>query len=320
MRHSIQVPSPQAPNNWAGTSWSFRHQQFGDVTEQAGMVSGWQIACSQLGRGRYAAHSETLSIGRITIARDRINLPIGQESVSPTGRVSIIFPLRSEGGWRVDGHRETDAVVAMRQGQTHLLVAPGSSSELLHVEFPSRLLGPDIDPAVIQSRRLRTEDGFLRDWLLCLLSQARAGIVHGNLATAALEEILLIRLSACARAFAPAPSEVVVRTAAIDLLAELERSLGKDDDIPDTLGALCTHKSLAFGELASATHAAFGQAPDRWYRMARLNGVHRELKARAPGLTVTRAATRWGFYHLGRFSSDYAAFFGQHPCQTLRPS
>ena len=232
--------------------------------------------------------------------------------------MSLFFPLRSEGGWRVDGRCETDAVIAMRQGLTHLLVAPGSGSELLHVEMPAALLALDTKESVIQSRRLRPEDEFLRDWLLCLLGQARTGGGLDGSAAAALEEVLLMRLSSCAGAFAPAPSQKISRSAAIDLVSQMERRLPEEDDIPETYGALCERWCLAQSEVAAATLAAFGQAPDRWYRMARLNGVHRDLRARSRGLTVTRAATRWGFFHLGRFSGDYAAFFGRHPRETLK--
>lgn len=319
MGRSIQVPPTEAPNNWAGAAWSYERQQFGDVTEQAGAIGGWQITCNQLGRGRYAASSDILSVRRITIIRDRINLPIGQDTLSPRGSVALFFPLRSEGGWRVDGRCDTEPVVALRQGRTHLLVAPGGESELLHVEVPALLLGLDANDARIQSRRLRPEDEFLRDWLLCLLGQAQTGGVFDPSAAAALEELLLMRLARCAEAFSPAPCETISRSAAIDLLCQLEHILLEEEDIPETFGAFCARRSLAPGELATAAQAAFGQAPERWYRMVRLNGVHRDLRTKPKGLTVTRAATRWGFFHLGRFSGDYAAFFGRHPRETLNP-
>lgn len=315
---SIQAPGVEPLKNWAGTAWAYERRRFEDVTEQTKSAEGWQIVCNQLGRGRYAARSDSLTVGRITITRDWIDLPVGQHTQSPAGRVSLFFPLRSEDGWRVDGRCETRDVVAMRQGPTELLIAPGSRSELLHVEMPADLVGLDGTLSIVQSRAIRPADAALRDWLLCLLEQAEAGIVRDAAETAALEDILLMRLLPCMAGFSLIPSDTIHRSAAIDLLSRVERSLGEVEDIPGTVGALCRRQSLGSNELSSATHAAFGQSPELWYRIVRLNGVHRDLRARSKGLTVTRAATRWGFFHLGRFSGDYATFFGRHPRESLK--
>lgn len=315
---SIQGPAVETLKNWAGATWRYQRLRFEDVTEQTKSAEGWQIVCNQLGRGRYAARSDSLTVGRITITRDWIDLPVVQHTQSPAGRVSLFFPLRSEDGWRVDGRCETGQVVAIRQGPTELLIAPGSRSELLHVEVPADLLGLDSALSTVRSRALRPDDAVLRDWLLCLLEQAEAGMAHGLEGAVALEDILLMRLAACTAGFSLVPSQTIRRSAAIDLLSRLERSLGETDDIPATVGAFCRHQALAASELACATHAAFGQPPELWYRIVRLNGVHRELRARSKGLTVTRAATRWGFFHLGRFSGDYATFFGRHPRESLK--
>lgn len=51
---------------------------------------------------------------------------------------------------------------------------------------------------------------------------------------------------------------------------------------------------------------------------SRLHGVRRELLATPPehGL-VKQAALNWGFWHLGRFASEYHALFGEKPSETL---
>ncbi|NPD14887.1 helix-turn-helix domain-containing protein [Xinfangfangia sp. D13-10-4-6] len=62
---------------------------------------------------------------------------------------------------------------------------------------------------------------------------------------------------------------------------------------------------------AFQTHAAM--APECYLRMLRLNRARRMLKAGAP---VTKAATQWGFWHLGRFAGAYHALFGELPSVT----
>jgi AraC-like DNA-binding protein len=66
-------------------------------------------------------------------------------------------------------------------------------------------------------------------------------------------------------------------------------------------------------------HRCHGVAPMTWLKHQRLTQVHDELRLADPSqVNVTEVATRWGFFHLGRFASDYRARFGLLPSQTLR--
>ncbi|MFI7577768.1 AraC family transcriptional regulator [Micromonospora sp. NPDC049497] len=60
--------------------------------------------------------------------------------------------------------------------------------------------------------------------------------------------------------------------------------------------------------------------PMRYARQVRLERAHRDLQAADPttGITITMIAMRWGFTHLGRFSTDYRAAYGSSPSHTLR--
>jgi transcriptional regulator GlxA family with amidase domain len=47
--------------------------------------------------------------------------------------------------------------------------------------------------------------------------------------------------------------------------------------------------------------------------------VHRHGPHDQSGATsVTDVATRWGFFHLGRFAQAYGQLYGERPSQTLR--
>jgi AraC family ethanolamine operon transcriptional activator len=50
----------------------------------------------------------------------------------------------------------------------------------------------------------------------------------------------------------------------------------------------------------------------------RLNKVRRALRAADAATTVTEAAMRFGFFHLGRFSAQYHRLFGERPSDTLQ--
>ncbi|MCB0950246.1 MAG: helix-turn-helix transcriptional regulator [Mycobacterium sp.] len=61
--------------------------------------------------------------------------------------------------------------------------------------------------------------------------------------------------------------------------------------------------------------------PLEYLRQFRLERAHRELMAADPRYdTVTAIASRCGFGHAGRFSSEYKRAFGTEPRNTLRVS
>jgi AraC family ethanolamine operon transcriptional activator len=65
---------------------------------------------------------------------------------------------------------------------------------------------------------------------------------------------------------------------------------------------------------------AFGRPPAQLLLELRLNAVRRTLANPGDATTVTGAASRLGFTHLGRFSSMYARQFGERPSATLARS
>jgi AraC-like DNA-binding protein len=64
-----------------------------------------------------------------------------------------------------------------------------------------------------------------------------------------------------------------------------------------------------------------GITPATYLRLHRMNKARRDLSQSDPGsTTVTQVALKWGFTHLGRFSSSYRALFGEAPLHTLKLS
>jgi len=61
-----------------------------------------------------------------------------------------------------------------------------------------------------------------------------------------------------------------------------------------------------------------GQSPMQYLRELRLERVRSDLLSGCVSTSVSGVALRWGFGHLGRFSSEYKTRFGEHPSETLR--
>ena len=89
-------------------------------------------------------------------------------------------------------------------------------------------------------------------------------------------------------------------------------------DEPLSIDRIARAASLSVRTLHRLVVREYGVSPMALIRLARLSMASAELRAAAPGTTVTGVALRWGFTHLGRFARDYARQFGEAPSGTLR--
>lgn len=58
--------------------------------------------------------------------------------------------------------------------------------------------------------------------------------------------------------------------------------------------------------------------PMRFLRQVRLARAHADLSREASSTGISEIALRWGFSHLGRFSSEYRRHYGELPSETAR--
>ena len=77
------------------------------------------------------------------------------------------------------------------------------------------------------------------------------------------------------------------------------------------------------GVSARSLYAGFqrfkGETPMSYLKSERLRRARADLEAADPAeVTVTDIATKWSFFHLGRFSGDYRKAFGESPSVTLK--
>jgi AraC family ethanolamine operon transcriptional activator len=79
---------------------------------------------------------------------------------------------------------------------------------------------------------------------------------------------------------------------------------------------LCQVSAGSMSTLERAFKEQFGVSPKRYVISSRLCGVRRALLDHSDDRSITDIAFDWGFWHMGKFASDYNTLFGQLPSQT----
>lgn len=297
----------------------YERQSLRDASEHDACGGEWVQSYRQVSRGSYRASFEQMTIGDAVISRERIARSVAQETRSPAGKLSFIFPITARGGWRVNGHHETNTMVALRQGETELITVVGAESDLISLALPVEAVGLSAGGAAIRSRARSPADEALGDWLCCLLG---FGALEGRPSAEferVLPGLLAERFLDFWAAFDDRSKVLTSRRASLDLFRRVERHIADDPGEPVTLPSLAGHLGVPPERLRSAFLDAVGMPPSLWLRLARLDGARRELldPKSSPG-DVSDIAMRWGFFHLGRFSGRYRKHYGETPLETLR--
>jgi AraC-like DNA-binding protein len=108
------------------------------------------------------------------------------------------------------------------------------------------------------------------------------------------------------------PGRRTVREA-IDLVLAEDEATWTIPELARALGVTVRALELGFRKELDKT-------PREFVREQRLLRAHDELQRANPGdgTTVTGVASRWGFWHVGRFATSYSGRFGVRPTTTLR--
>lgn len=296
----------------------YEARSFRDACEHDFADDEWSQSYRQVSRGPYRASFELMTIGEVTISRERIGRSVAQETRSPAGKLSCIFPLAARNGWRVDGHHETGRMVALRQGETELVTVVGEESELINVTVPVETMGIAGDSQAVRSRVRSSADEALGEWLVCLLgfgaleSSPSAELKH------ILPDLIGERLVDFRSAFDDGGNALSGRRASLDLFRRVERHIAEDPGEPVTLPALAREFDVPVERLRGAFLDVVGMPPSLWLRLSRLDGARRDLLGSPSSGNVSDIAMRWGFFHLGRFAGTYRHHYGETPLETLK--
>ena len=278
--------------------------------------------------GAMRAELVRLDAGGMLVDMGEYSFPVATRGESLEGRVTFVTPLRLSTA-RLNGEALSPTALyaygeaAEVRGATSDPTSLGIVSvPLAALERTAVALGIDVDlPGRGAFRPVRTiAQRRLHQLFGALLRSARAtpgasldhhavGFINDTLAE------IVVRSFERGAASRPRPRRTL-DSMRITRVCEEYAEATRYQDV--TLSKLCAASGFGERRVREAFYECYGMSPTAYLRVAALYRVRSAvLEPRATSATVSRAATDYGFWHLGRFAAQYRALFGELPSVTV---
>ena len=166
-------------------------------------------------------------------------------------------------------------------------------------------------------------EDFERIWrrtLSYLWSSDEGGLPLTRAARAAFDEFLLTLLLQHHRHNYSEEMAETTPTPVPALVRQAERYMVDHAEASITVADVAAHLGVSLRSLQAGFRQWRATTPIAALRQIRLRRVRDELQRSGAATSVTAAALRYGFSHLGRFSTQYQSAFSETPSATLRRS
>ena len=309
-----------------GSQWpvgpsSLHHIATSRLEEVESAITGLPLEVDRMSPGNAVAEFVALQSPDLVVTAGEYGVPVHTRGGLPRDIVMLALPLADGGGrWNGRGFQPELAWV-YGPGSEHEGVGL-TTSGFAAFALPSLVLDDlgmfGASQLDLDRRVLLVRDGDvvrLRQAASELLDLMRRGLLRSEHAPALTGDLLtqVVDLLAGGR-----PATRMRPSAARRIVDECLQ-------VSDWIGPrpapheLAARTRVTDRRVRAAFNEIFGVPATTYFRLRALHGAHRALRSASPHDTsVTDVATRWGFWHLGRFSSEYRRYFGEPPSQTLR--
>jgi len=305
-------------------------REFDDFDELCQDLRGWSIELSQLDTGRFAGQLVQVASERTLLSYARFGRLLEQRGDPPPNvwTFGIPAPDCTPFTWRGEEVSAGDVVVVRSDTELDAVSPDGFSMITFSVEEEqlaeiadgqhlglAALLGSG---GVRRGPRARTRNlACAASGIVRQAAERRSAPVAGDLARR-LDQELTLELLDCLRVGDGAPPSNKARTRQ-QTVESAKATIAANAEEPLTVEDLGRAVGASVRTLRRAFQENLGVSPKAYLKAHRLNGVRRLLLRSSPRTTtVTAAANRWGFWHLGQFAADYRRQFGEAPSRTLQ--
>lgn len=300
-----------------------------DIDEIPKAIPAWKVEWRQLSRGKFCSKLKLAQLDGIELSYLNWNQAVQIQGTSPPETVSFGVEISSPGRsiWRGIAYDSQDVLINADQ-EVDLKVPAGYEMFTVTVK-QDRLL----ECAEWQQRRLRQQDfkkilgrvntavlNAIKAYLQCsfvLLEvnpSCSQDYTHGQFITQDIVSLFITVLLSAEDLSSQLPQALqraqLVKQLEKYMLAHLNHAL--------TVEQLCAIAGISERSLNNYFHNLLDMSPMAYFKALRLNRVRSALKLADPTIDkVAAIARQYGFQHMGYFSVDYKAMFGESPSETL---
>ncbi|MEP0324147.1 helix-turn-helix domain-containing protein [Bauldia litoralis] len=299
---------------------------FDDIDALAAAALDWDQEYEQLGRGRFNGRLRQLVIGQVQLNREQWQTGVLQSGAAPKGTWVFGLPLKAEGPLHIRRRPVQNGELLAATSRDDVGFVADGATDMMIVVLPNSVINrwmrarrggdgvdPDLPPRhwvvtsteiASRSQRLSALQGELLDSSSVDMTDQLLTYVESKISDTIFDII-------------PSAEIVEALHRRAHIAREVLRVFHNCIDDPPNVTELCEKVGARERTLYLSCVEAYGRPPAQLLLELRLNAARRALAHPGETTTVTAAASRFGFTHLGRFSALYGRQFGELPSTTL---
>ena len=305
-------------------------QTFSDPEEYAASTRATRAELTVTGRGRFTAKLIRIDLHRLWMQRHSEDLARIKHSANVAGRAIISFCTQPGPSLLWSGvelhpstivqHSENQSHYQRSSGFTHYgsMSLPVADTVAVGAVMAGCDLTPPKDPLILTPPPLAMAKLLRLHAAAGRLAEETPEIIANPDAARGLEQALTEAMVGCLNVGSDHEDAVAQRQHAL-IMRRFRRVLEEKSGQSLYITEICKLIGVSERTLEVCCQEQLGVGPKRYLVLRRLHLARRALREAAPDrTTVTDIATRYGFWHFGRFAGEYHSLFGESPAATLR--
>ena len=291
-----------------------------DQLDQTVRALGFNVEFRQLSKGDFFATASTVESQHGCLTSVRFNSSLEIQGESPDGFVAFHFGRFDTGTMSVYAHEMSDGDIVVFSPGCEMEYHTAGEVDNVTLYLPKATFDAACRTVTPRSELLsggsithcdpRRFVGIRKKMLDC--------VVEANPDEETVSQLVAATILLVAEASGQSSHEDLPNDNVVDIARRARSYI--EDHLVETirLEDLCSEVGVSLRTLQRCFSTHFQTCPVAYIKARRLNRARRELVSTDPrSSSVTRIALDNGFAHLGRFSVDYGAHFGESPHQTL---